>query len=56
MIIGILLYEAAFSFLALAQFWKKNLLQKIVALIFWGICKLKFILFLFLIVKARFDY
>ena len=40
MIIGILLYGAAFLLLVLAHFWKKNLLQKIVAPIFWSICKL----------------
>ena len=56
MIIGILLYGAAFLFLALAHFWKKDLLQKIVAPIFWGICKLKFIfLVLLLIFKTFFD-
>ena len=45
MIIGILLYGAAFLLLAMAHIWKKDFLQKIVAPIFWGICKLKFIYF-----------
>ena len=47
MIIGILLYGAASLLLALAHFWKKVLLHKIVAPIFWGICKLKFIFHFF---------
>ena len=51
MIIGILQYGVAFLFLALAQFLKKDIFQKIVALAFWSICKSKFIyiFFLFLI-------
>ena len=51
MIIGILQYGVAFLFLALAQFLKKDIFQKIVALAFWNTCKSKFIyiFFLFLI-------
>ena len=48
MIIGILQYGAAFLLLALAQFLKIDIFQKIVALTFWSICKSKFI-YIFLI-------
>ena len=41
-IIGILLYGAAFLLLVLAYFSKKDIFQKIVALTFWSICKSKF--------------
>ena len=47
MIISILQYGAAFLLLALAQLLKKDILQKIVILIFWSICKLKFVFFVF---------
>ena len=47
MIISILQYGAAFLLLALAQLLKKDILQKIVILIFWSICKLKFFFFVF---------
>ena len=41
-IIGILLYGAAFLLLGLAYFSKKDIFQKIVAPTFWSICKSKF--------------
>ena len=41
MIIGVLLYGAAFLLLALAQFLEKDIFQKIVAPTFWSICKLR---------------
>lgn len=47
MIISILQYGAAFLLLALAQLLKKDILQKIVILIFRSICKLKFVFFVF---------
>ena len=61
MIIGILQYGAAFLLLALAQFLKKDIFQKIVAPTFWSICKSKFIYtFLFFILfedtQALFGY